>query len=97
MSQWPDLQYGDLYLYLIETKGAYTREKLKAYKSLDAYNYFCSGHVRIVYCFHHGKYTILKALINPSQKAPDQAHEAWVIVQKNDAEVKTAHCTCKAG
>ena len=40
MTQWPDLVYGDLYSYLIETKGPYTKEKLKAHKSLDAYNYF---------------------------------------------------------
>ena len=45
MSQWPDLMYGDVYSYLIKTKGPYTKEKLKAHKSLDAFNYFCSGHM----------------------------------------------------
>ena len=96
MTQWPDLQYGDVYSYLIDTKGAYTKETLKAYKSLDAYNYFCCGHVRTVYCYRHGNHLIFKALINPSQKTLDQAHKAWVILHTN-AEVKTAHCSCKAG
>ena len=32
---WPDVTFGDM--YLIETRGTYTKEKLKAYKSLDAY------------------------------------------------------------
>ena len=84
-------------MYLIETKGAYTKEKLKVYKSLDVYNYFCSGHVRTVYQYRYGNYIILKALVNPSQKTPDQAQKAWVILQKEDAKVRTAHCTCKAG
>jgi len=65
----PDVVYGDLYSYLIETKGPYTKEKLKAHKSLDVYNYFCSEHVRTVYFYGHGDYAILKALVNPSQKS----------------------------
>ena len=52
ITKWPDLVYGDL--YLIETKGPYTKEKLKAHKSLDAYSYFCSGHVCTVYFYGHG-------------------------------------------
>jgi len=50
MTQWPDLLYGDPYSYLIETKGPYTQEKLRAFKSLYAFNFFICGHVRTVYC-----------------------------------------------
>ena len=32
---WPDLTFGDIYTYLIDTPGIYTRESLKAYKLLD--------------------------------------------------------------
>ena len=38
--RWPNLEFGDLYTYLIETKGPFTKESLKAYKSLEAFNYF---------------------------------------------------------
>ena len=97
MTQWPDLLYGDVYSYLIETKGPYTKEKLRAYKSLDAFNYFVCGHVRTVYCHCLENYVVLKAFVNPSQKTPDKPHSAWLVVHKESAEVKTGHCTCMAG
>ena len=97
LSLCPDLQFGDIYTYLIETKGQYTRENLKAYKSLEAYNYFYNGHVRTVYCYTHDRYVIMKAKVNPSQKNPEEAHTAWVILHSATAEIKTAHCNCKAG
>jgi hypothetical protein len=36
-SLWPDLTFGDVYTYLIDTPGIYTRSALKAHKSLLAY------------------------------------------------------------
>ena len=40
VSLWLPVEFGDIYLYLIETPGQFTREKIKAYKSLDAFNYY---------------------------------------------------------
>lgn len=37
---WPPVEYGEIYSYLIETPGQFTKESLKAYKSLDAFNYY---------------------------------------------------------
>ena len=40
---WPPVEYGDVYTYLVvlvDTPGQFTREKLKARKSLDAFNYY---------------------------------------------------------
>ena len=48
LSKWPDVEFDDVYTYLIDTKGVYTEESLKAYKSLEAYNYYENGHVRTV-------------------------------------------------
>ena len=40
VSLWPPIEFGSIYAYLIDTPGEFTREKLKAYKSLEAYNYY---------------------------------------------------------
>ena len=61
LTQWPELEFGDLYTYLIDSEGVYTKEKLKAYKSLDAYNYYHNGYVRTVYHFAADEWSILKA------------------------------------
>ena len=97
LSQWPELEFGNIYTYLIETKGVYTKEKLKAYKSLEAYNYYRNGCVRTVYHFAVDNYSILKAKVNPSQRAADNNHDAWVILNRDTGSVKTGHCTCMAG
>ena len=45
-SLWPEVEFPHIYVYLIDTPGEFTREKLKAFKSLEAYNYY------IRYCFY---------------------------------------------
>ena len=41
--EWPNVEYPDIYNYLIETPSLCTKESLKTYKSLDGYKYYCDG------------------------------------------------------
>ena len=47
----PDLTWPDLVNYLINTPSEYTRDKIRAYKSLEAYNLFLQGHVQDVFIY----------------------------------------------
>ena len=61
MTRWPPVEYGHIFCYFIELPGLYTRRQLMQWKSLDAYNYFQSGHVKAVgiWCLQH--VSVLKA------------------------------------
>lgn len=100
MSLWPKIEYGHIFAYFVSRPGTYTQEQLLSWKQLDAYNYFVNGYVRTVLSMTFGRgsgrFCLLKAKVNPSQKSADQAHEAWVIA-KPDGQIASAHCTCMAG
>uniref|UniRef100_A0A1X7SHI9 SWIM-type domain-containing protein n=1 Tax=Amphimedon queenslandica TaxID=400682 RepID=A0A1X7SHI9_AMPQE len=99
ISLWPDLEFGQLYMYLVSTTGEFTKEMLKNYKSLDAYNYYASGWVQTIY-FHdmeQGINCVLKGKVKASQRLNDPPHEAWVCLHKKTADVVTGHCSCMAG
>ena len=42
---WPEIEYPDICNYLTYTTSSYTKEQLKAYKSMDGYNFFVQGWV----------------------------------------------------
>ena len=97
MGCWPKIEFADIFSYFISRPGTFTLEQLASWRQLEAYNYFLNNHVRTVFsctCFC-GKCVLLKAKVNPSQRSPDLAHEAWIVAKKGT--IVCAHCTCKAG
>ena len=66
----PDLDSPDIYHYLINTPSEFTKESLKAYKSLEAYKSFISGHVQDVY-YHslegNKEFCFIKTKVNKSE------------------------------
>ena len=100
MTTWPKIEFGNIFTYFISRPGLYTQEQLLSWKQLDSYNFFQAGYVRSVFSltFQHlgKKYVLLKAKVNPSQRSPDEAREAWIIALL-DGRIICAHCTCMAG
>ena len=98
VTQWPRVEFSDIVLYLIDTPGEFTREKLKTYKSLEAYNYYVSRwvgtyHIHIV----SEEFCLLEAEIRPSQRVNSASHQPWVAVRRRDGCTSAAHCTCMTG
>ena len=100
MKKWPNLEYGNIFCYFVERPGVYTRQQLLSWKQLDAYNYFQNGYVRTVltmsYSTGKSSYVVVKAMVHPSQNTPDKVHSTWIACKQN-GDIITAHCTCKAG
>ena len=98
-TKWPDLEFPDIYVYLTETPGVFTRESMKNRKSLEAHNQFISGWVRTVYHYQKtgSNFMILKAEVMPSQRLNDNPHMPWVAINLKEPSVETVHCTCMAG
>lgn len=51
MTNLPEISWRDVTDYLIDSPSIYTKERMKAYKSLQAYDFFICGHVQD--CFYH--------------------------------------------
>jgi len=97
MTSWPPVEYGHIFAYFITRLGVYAFEQLLSWKQLDGYNYFANNYVRTVMSTKiETRGVMLKAFVNPSQKIPAKANQAWVMV-KPDGTVVTAYCTCMAG
>ena len=100
ISKLPSIQWPDIYTYLIDKPSLYTHDKLRAYKSLDAYNYVVCGHVQtVLYTDIDENFCAMKSDILPSQRQGKKGplYEAWVLYNKMDGYVLTANCTCMAG
>ena len=46
VSMMPDITWGDMYNYLINSPSNFTHDSMKAYKSLESYNFYICGHVQ---------------------------------------------------
>ena len=49
MDEWPEVEFPDIVNYLLFSTSKFTNEQLKAYKSLQSYQYFVAGWVRSIF------------------------------------------------
>ena len=98
--EWPEVTYADIYNFLINTTSYCTHEQLKAFKSLDGYNFFVNGWVTNIDVISSQatktKVFIMMSLVKHSQRLTAPPLKVWVAT-KQQGEVLCAHCTCMAG
>lgn len=96
MSKWPEVCYPDIVNYLVYSQSAYTLVELKAYKSLQSYNYFISGFVQDIKHLKISDKSLFLAKVKHSQRMNEASLMPWIITDK-DGSIISGHCTCMAG
>ncbi|XP_034082480.1 uncharacterized protein LOC117552907 [Gymnodraco acuticeps] len=97
LSDLPAVEAMDITSYLVLHTAYYTASQMKAYKSLEAFNYFVCGWVNDLATKEAlNKCRLVFARVNHSQRSGETPLKTW-IVAKEDGEVVTAHCNCMAG
>ena len=69
ISNLPEITWSDVTEYLLDTPSAYTKETIKAYKSLESFDYFVCG--RVQSCYYHeispeSKFCFIKTQVRAS-------------------------------
>ena len=86
MSQWPKVEYGYIFAYSFDRPGIYTQQQLLAWKQLESNNFPEWLCCRVAVWTSDAKSCLLKADVNPSQKAPQNVNKPWIIC-KPDGKV----------
>ncbi len=93
----PDIHLPAIYCSLVDKPSVYTREKLRAYKSLAAYNYVVCGHVQTVlysdigddFCVKSGGFT------EPDMKWALQTRASLIIALSQSARLIACSHRCR--
>ena len=98
VSQWPLLDLGKLFEYILENR-EFGNDYIGKYKTQKAFSYYKSGFVSPIESAvnsHHDDIIIFRAKVTPSQSVRDQPRELWIALKSTGKPV-TAWCSCTAG
>ncbi|KAG0430387.1 hypothetical protein HPB47_022740 [Ixodes persulcatus] len=87
LKKWPEIRSPQIVYYLLKTK-ACDLEEVKAYKSLDSYNYVRSGWVGALLVHEIDPCTLLLKGTVQSSQSVNRPNDAWICAKK-DGEVIT--------
>ena len=92
------MEYPDIISYLVLQTLWITGQQMKAYKSMDAYNFFVSGWLNTIFTKPAAgtDKAVVTARVNHLQRARDAPLKTWLLAEK-DGTVCMAHCNCMAG
>lgn len=97
VTNWPDISFADIFCYLINYPGQYSKGSLKAYKSLEAYKYVISGLVFNVHVKSLGdKFLVVARVRHGQSQFSKTPNHIWLGIAA-DGSIINAHCTCMAG
>ena len=98
LADYPSVEYPDIVNYLALQTSWITGQQMKAYKSMDAYNFFVSGWVNTIFTkpVAGTDKVVVTARVNHSQRARETPLKTWLLAEK-DGNVCMAHCNCMAG
>lgn len=107
VSDSPNFSLLDLFNYLICSRADYDRRALAAYKSFDDFRLYFDGHVKsLQFCSLSSEESLqplcaYKAEVQPAQRdktfLKKPFYSLWILMDKDAAEVRAAHCECLGG
>ena len=91
-TEWPSVQYHDVYHHLIKSPRVFSTEAMENYKYLEAYKFFVSEWVQTI------KHMVIPtgSEVTPAHKTSNHLHHPWVAINKRGSIV-IGHCNCMAG
>ena len=88
-------------LLFLETPSDITKDKIRCYKSLDAWTFFICGHVQDVFIYKSKTtldFIFIKSAVLPSQRQgqKEDLYETWCVIHKT-GWILSGNCTCTVG